>query len=430
MKQITLSQIENAFLPSREITSADRFSGRKEHVLAAYLSLLADGANIAILGNRGIGKSSLARQILNISNGDNSLLDNLSIGYDSKMDFLSIYFACGNNIDSVSTLLTRLLTTQDCLYNWLYDIPSATKEVAKISGGLNLGIISGGGEGTTETTSNSSISQHTIETVFNNVLFELTKAALAKNGILIVIDEFDQIKDTNGFAALLKSLATNNPSIKFCIVGVAHDIQNLMKEHESSDRLFAGGVVSLPRMNEDELKDIIAKAESSIDRFITFDNGAIKKLLQLAQGHPYMIHLLGKYSLREAYQNGYHTITEEHVNQTVQSIAEKGTDPVLEGRYKKAVASSPQREAVLKSFATSIREDGEIPTSDAYKLTVDFDVENPSQYVGQLVTEDYGSELVKVRERYYRFRDSLFVAYINARPWIFPSANKFNNDGK
>jgi Cdc6-like AAA superfamily ATPase len=422
MSQITLNQIENAFLPSREITSADRFSGRVEHVRDAYYSLLADGANLAIVGNRGIGKSSLARQVLNISNGDNAILENLKIGYDATMDFLSIYFACGNNIDNVSALLTRLLTTQDCLYDWLYDIPTARREVEKIGGGLNLGVISGSGEGSAETTFNNSISQHTIETVFNNVLSDLVKTKLAKDGILIVIDEFDQIKDTSGFAALLKSLATNNPKIKFCIVGVAHDIQNLMKEHESSDRLFAGSVVSLPPMNDDELLDIITKAEASIQGFITFDEGARKKLLQLAQGHPYMVHLLGKYSFREAYQNGYYEISEDHINQTVKSIAEKGTDPVLEGRYKKAVASSQQREAVLKSFAKSIRDDGEIATSEAYKLTVDFDVENPSQYVGQLVTEDYGGELIKVRERYYRFKDSLFVAYINARPFIFPSA--------
>jgi hypothetical protein len=100
----------------------------------------------------------------------------------------------------------------------------------------------------------------------------------------------------------------------------------------------------------------------------------------------------------------------------VKSIAERGADPVLEGRYKKAVASSEQREIVLKAFAETQATDGEVWTTNAYKIALDQGVDNASQYVGQLVTEEYGSEIEKIRERYYRFRDSLFAAYVRARP--------------
>ena len=56
----TLAQIENAFQPAREVTDADRFAGRREAVSEAYYALLSAGTNIAIVGNRGIGKTSLA----------------------------------------------------------------------------------------------------------------------------------------------------------------------------------------------------------------------------------------------------------------------------------------------------------------------------------------------------------------------------------
>jgi len=49
-------------------------------------------------------------------------------------------------------------------------------------------------------------------------------------------------------------------------------------------------------------------------------------------------------------------------------------------------------------------------------VALQYGVENPSQYVGQLVTEQFGAELQNIRERYYRFKDSLFVAYVSARP--------------
>lgn len=237
--------------------------------------------------------------------------------------------------------------------------------------------------------------------------------------MLFIIDEFDQIQDKSGFASFLKALATNVPNVKFCIVGVAHEIQDLMKEHASTDRLFAGGIINLPVMKDEELKEIIRGAEKSIDSFISFDDNATNKVVALAQGHPYMVHLIGKYALRMAYKNVVREISQDSVDATLVGIAESGADPVLEGRYKKAVASSNQREVVLKALAEVQARELEIHTADAYKRAIDNGVDNPSQFVGHLVTDDYGAEILKIRERYYRFKDSLFVAYTNARPSIF-----------
>jgi hypothetical protein len=83
---------------------------------------------------------------------------------------------------------------------------------------------------------------------------------------------------------------------------------------------------------------------------------------------------------------------------------------------RKAVASSALRESVLKALANAVDDRSEVWTTSAYKTALDAGVENPSQYVGQLVTEEYGAEIEKVRERYYRFKDSLFVSYVRARP--------------
>ena len=91
--KVSIKEIANAFTPAKEISDAEKFAGRKEFVNDAYYGLVTEGANLAIVGGRGIGKSSLARQIINISQGDNSLLDRLDIHNDEKLDFLSIYLA-------------------------------------------------------------------------------------------------------------------------------------------------------------------------------------------------------------------------------------------------------------------------------------------------------------------------------------------------
>jgi Cdc6-like AAA superfamily ATPase len=415
----TVSEVENAFQPAREIDAPTKFAGRHTAVEECYYALITKGSNIAIVGNRGIGKTSLARQVLHMATGDNSLLVRLGQESSERHDFVTMYLACGDTVQTTDQLLERLLTSGDCLRDWIYDIPKARKEIEAYSPKFNAGIVTLGGEKKTETETQPVLQQHSTDIVFTNVVRELVSQGLAKNGVLIVIDEFDRIADPTGFASFLKALATNVPSVKFCIVGVAQDIKELMKEHESADRLFAGSIVRLPPMPPDELTEIIRTAEASIESYIKFNEDATTRLVQLAQGHPYMVHLVGKYALRSAFQLNKNTISRDDIDITLKGIAERSADPVLEGRYQKALASSPQRESVLRALAKRTNEDGEVWTTDAYKVALDEGVENSSQYVGQLVTEEYGAEIEKLRERYYRFKDSLFTAYVNARPRQF-----------
>jgi Cdc6-like AAA superfamily ATPase len=420
MTKPTITEVENAFQPAKEVSSAMRFAGRRDAVSEAYFALVANGAHIAIVGNRGIGKTSLSRQVANIATGDNDLLEKLALPHDRRLDFLSIYFACGKTVQNTTDLLERLLTSSGCLADWIYDIPKASKIVRGYSpkfGASVLGIELGlGGERKTETTTEAAVASHAIDTVFANAVAAVVEQKIATDGVLIVVDEFDQIADPTGFASFLKALSTNVPQVKFCLVGVAQDIQYLMKEHQSSDRLFAGSIIPLPSMNPTELKEIISIAEVSVGNHIAFDPSAADRVATLAQGHPYMVHLIGKYAFRLAFQSGKSVISTDDVDATVKSIAERGADPVLEGRYKKAVASSEQREIVLKAFAETQAPDGEVWTTNAYKLALDQGVDNASQYVGQLVSDEYGSEVEKLRDRFYRFHDSLFAAYVKARP--------------
>ena len=263
----------------------------------------------------------------------------------------------------------------------------------------------------------------TMQGIFENVAHDILNTGMTRDGLLVIIDEFDQIKDRTGFAPFLKALATNVPNVKFCLVGVAKDIQDLIKEHESADRLFAGSVIGLKPMQDAELTEIIETAENQVHKLITFGPEARKKMVSLAAGHPYLIHLVGKFAFRDAYKNKRSVVDTDDIDRVIQSIAENESDPVLEGRYRKAVASSPQREIVLKALVRHQDDKGEIWTTDAYKTALDGGVENASQYVGQLVTEEFGAELEKTRERYYRFKDSLFAAYLAARPSLRTSSD-------
>ncbi len=419
----SIKNVENAFLPSKEIKDSHRFSGRKASIESAFYGLIADGGHIAIVGNRGIGKTSLARQVINIGTGDNELLDKLGLNIANDSDFLPIYLACDNNVSSIDELLERLLTTSDCLVDWIYDVPSAkrilTSLAPKVGANLFGAKVELGGSKDTELTTEPVVSSKTLPVIFSNIVNEIVKQGFARDGILIVVDEFDQIKNISGFASFLKAIATNTSKVKFCIVGVAKDIQELMREHESSDRLFSGNIITLDSMYYHELDSIIDNAEDCINGYIKFDDSARRRMIRLANGHPYLIHLIGKYSLREAFKNDKKIITESDVNSTLSDIAEKKADVILENKYRTAVGSSPQREIVLKSMAVVQDEQNEIFTTNAYKVALSNGVDNASQHVGLLVSSEHGAELEKIRERYYRFKDSLFHSYVLARPSLF-----------
>jgi len=421
MARPTISQIENAFQPAREALKPERFAGRQEQLTDAYRAMLSDGANIALIGGRGIGKTSLAKQLLAIASGDQSLLHRLNIPADKPCDFLAFYFSCGANTENLDNLLESLLTSESGLKDWIYDIPEAKRVTERLTGSGNISILTIGAGKTTERSSRSAATENSLELIFTNVATKITQATGAKNGLFLIIDEFDRIDDPTGIGPFLKGVATNAPMVKFCIVGVSHDIHMLMKEHESSDRLFAGAVVRVPPMTSAELSEIIDIAEDSIDKAIRFSDEARTRLVNLANGHPYMVHLIGKFALRRAHEHNQEIIEDDDILQTIDHIASTGRDPALEGRYMKAIASSPQRETVLHALAENVSGDSlEAHTTSTYRICLDRGVENPSQYVGHLASNDYGSEITKVRERYYRFRDTLFHTYVLVRPPVFP----------
>lgn len=428
-ESLRLVDVENAFQPAQEIDSTEKFSGRRDAFENSYLGLLSKGSNLAIVGNRGIGKTSLARQIQALALGSNDLVERLDLGYKETFDFLVAYYACGGGTPSIEEMLARLLSSEHGLGSWLYYLPKTAKMMRSLSPALSAKLggvgFEFGGTSEAEAVSERVAVPATMQSVFENVANDIVESKISRDGLLIIIDEFDQIKDPSGFAPFLKALATNVPGVKFCLVGVAKDIQGLMKEHESADRLFAGSVIGLKPMEEAELLEIIKTAESQVDGLITFKEEAKYRLVQLAAGHPYLIHLVGKFAFRDAYKNKIISIGVGDIDRVIKSIAENESDPVLEGRYRRAVASSNQRELVLKALVRHQDPMGEIWTTDAYRTALDGGVENASQYVGQLVSEEFGAELEKIRERYYRFRDSLFAAYVAAHPNLrTPMANE------
>ncbi|MBX8494916.1 metallophosphoesterase [Pseudomonas cichorii] len=384
---ILYKNILEAFQPAKEISDPNRFSGRKGQVEKGA-ELLLSNDHIFIHGNRGIGKSSLARQLSLIASGNNELLRSIGSEIaDECFDYVTCFLTRDSSITNINQLLYRLLIDENALAQWndLLDL----EEVGTYDLGENLN-----------------------PKLVSDFWSRVGKCAtLSSNGVAIFVDEFELIDNHNGFASLIKA---NPGNCVFIVTGIGQTEKELVRDHQSIERQLDTGKLEVPNMSEDELRLIIAKAQEYISSEIVFEKTAVDHLVQIVNGHPYLLHLVGKHALSLAFKNKKNLVTKDTLDEALKQIASNRADRSLEDRYLKAVGNSQQREMVLRIFA-SANEDV-VHTTFAYPLAESRGISNPSYWVADLQKETSGAELVKVAEHYYRIHDPLFRAYVSATP--------------
>jgi hypothetical protein len=416
-----------AFTPAKVIEDPERFAGRQRELDEIADALQIEGGHMMIYGNRGIGKSSLAHQMMLMAQGHESILCRLTHRPIVPLDFVPVYLQCEDSITNVDEIIVRLLTTHDALADW---IPFKVSRVSAEQGGqlgVNLKIISTKASTKTAVEEIQETITPDVRATFNNALKNVLDLKLGESGILIVIDEFDRVQDRSGLASLMKSL---DPRVKIALVGVSTNVPELMVDHESVARQLTGGCIKTEPMTAMEIDDLFNRAELILDNQITFPNTTRNYIASLAKGHPFLVHMLGLNSTIAALRAGHSAVSQESAEAALNDIAVKGTAPIQEGMYKDAVAHSYTREVVLKEFA--LVDDEEIRTTPVYariaqKLGMQ-DQNAISVYMGQLASDKYGRVLEKTRERYYRFRDSLFKAYAASRPFLLQPGNNEVDD--
>lgn len=378
-----LRAIQTAFRPGGETTDPERFAGRRAEIEHGCKLLLA-GDHIFLHGVRGIGKSSLARQLELIASGNTRLLDRLESNLKKESyEFATAFLTRDDSIRGINHLLYRLLVDPKALAQW----DDAPLPEYALEGGLNPLLVA----------------------EFNRRVLRIS--SLARDGVAIFIDEFERIPDRAGFASLIKAAPEK---CIFVITGVAKAERDLIRDHESIQRQLDTGKLLVDKMSSEELRAIVETAANEVKEDLFFEPDAISRLVSLADGHPYLIHLFGQTTLVLAFKNGKRTIGVEEVEEALTEVAIGKRSSFLEERYLKAVGNSPQREVLLRVLAESDADS--VPTQNSYPVAKLRGVGNPSYYIGDLQKSQYGQEVEKVSEQYYRIVDPLFRAYVRATP--------------
>src|SRR5690606_10655439 len=111
---------------------------------------------IAIYGKRGVGKSSLLRQVQQMALGDYTLATNAGLAHEvpnNPRKYLTVFYTCDSIISSGERLISRLCNDQDDEDGLLRLVPHDGKEIVEftrakeVSAGADLKVINWGTRG-------------------------------------------------------------------------------------------------------------------------------------------------------------------------------------------------------------------------------------------------------------------------------------------
>lgn len=413
------------------ITDPQRFVGRSDLIENAIRAVNSRTSLIAVFGKRGVGKSSLLRQIQLMASGDYEIATKAGIHHlipPRRRSFYTVFYTCDSQIASVDELFMRLCTDTDPTDGLLRLVPDKGKELSEFTrsvsaeAAVDLKVAKWGSKGQDAEKYSANLRADTVQTFRNfcsSIIEHNNKFWRKRDGVLIFLDEFDVIRDKRGFGSLVKSLSS--PTLKFAISGIADDLAILIDDHASVDRLIEQGYAHVRPMNFEETAMIFETACELYSRKLSFSDDAVSIIYRISMGYPYFAQLIGKRCVEHGNMSGQNHIDRDVLSGVLAEIAAGRAFPVLEQKYQRAVGDSEGRALLLTLLAeeeVEINEiDGGISLKKIRTTAQELNVEFIDQLVPRLIDRNYGPALVRKQDQRgtYEFLDPVFRAYVRLR---------------
>lgn len=409
------------FSPASEIGDLDRFVGRAAELERGLGALRSVGASVAVFGEAGVGKTSLAMQLARIASGDYAdLLHNAGLGRLCPAGGFRhpvAYYACQQSDLDIAHVMVSLLNDHRPPFSLgaLLDAPDVREQIERRGGGiLSRQLADLGNLGATGVADASAIFK-----LFSNLTHILSD--VRGEPLVVVLDEFNVVQDKKMFAGLMKEAHY----VRFILVGTAADVRMLVQDHGSVPRQFSEGQIHLRRMTEKELTLIIRSEERRGGGKFRYHHSAIAAIVEASRGMPYFTHFLGRYSLDEALRN----IDESRAGDLPVVIVEEcHVDAVLVRRLtgladldagylgwvRPGDRSGWAREFVLKLFAC--REEDDVFLSNVNPVAEEQGLRGIRNHVKHLID----AQIVEQTSAHtYRFRDVRFKVFARLRNPLF-----------
>lgn len=331
------SQLREAFSTS-PLSSPAMLKGRDRELERAVFGLANPGKASFVVGDRGVGKTSLAHTCARIlAKGEANTIFELSCDK-------------GQELFRIVREVSRALVEYDPLAN-----PTQTSLSFKIAGTVGY-----------DRKTDSVVSVPSPESI-NDAIQILTSALerwRARSGFdvpVVIVDEFDRLdKDKDLFGDFIKQIGDRTIPIRLIFCGVARELSQLLGSHPSAPRHIT--TVVLDRLGWDARKQIVQDAAKLLD--IEFQSDHTFRMAAISDGYPYYVHLIGMEAARAHHysrRSKEKRVTTDEFNEAVTRAVEN-TMLDLKRRYDEAtkkytssdeaVATVSENELVLWAAAS------------------------------------------------------------------------------
>jgi Cdc6-like AAA superfamily ATPase len=273
------------FSPGAPIDENELFAGRADQINRLVEAVLQRGQHAIVFGERGVGKTSLARTF--------------SVRLVRPTKTLSSVVVNCDPSDTYTSLWKKVFL----------DLSYESRGVGDAF--------------------QSEITPDDVRRVLAG--FDLTTTPV------IVLDEFDKLEDQKAkglIANTIKSLSDYSVPATLILVGVANSVGDLLTEHQSIARALVQ--VRMPRMKPSELQEIVDKRLGKVGMNAT--KPAIAQIIALSRGLPHYTHLLGQYAARRAIDERTRTVDVHHVDGAEKDCLDR-VDQSIREQYHRATHS-------------------------------------------------------------------------------------------
>lgn len=352
--------VAQAFTPSAPIDDVELFAGRGTQVGDVVSAIVQKGQHVAIYGERGVGKTSLA-------------------------NVLADYFGAPD-LPSVISAKVNCNTEDDYESLWHGIFRELRLQPLDAPGPEDI----------------------------RYALAELDQLAI------IIIDELDRLENDVALTLLadtVKAMSDHAVPSTFVLVGVADSIGELIGEHESVARALVK--VHMPRMSRRELREILQRGCEHAQ--ITITDEAADRITVLSRGLPHFTHLLAVHAGQRAVAEDRSEITQTDV---FASLKPAVTQHLIEGDYVRATHSAHQDNLfgpVLLACALAPQDQFGFFTAGAIRgplrVVAGRHLEIPAfaRHLNQFLQAERGAVLQRTgspRKYLYRFRDPILQTYV------------------
>lgn len=416
------------------IRDPSRFVGRTDLIRDCIAALNATSGLISVFGKRGVGKSSLLRQIQQMALGEYALAKRAGLAHlvpARPRTYLTVYYSCDSLIKDGKDLLSRLCNDQGAEDSLLRLVPNDGKQIIEftrskeVSAGADLKVVNWGAKGV-ESSKYARVVPNDIVQTFRNfvdsIVVHQVQKRMKRDALLIILDEFDVIDNKEGLGSLIKSLTT--PEVKFAVCGVGRDLSDLIHDHASVERLIEQGVLPVKPMPLPEAEAIISRASELFGGAIKFEPGIANRIAELGQGYPYFVQLIGKQCVNEANARSTNVIDGSVLDKVLEDLRTGKAFPTLESAYQRAIGDSSGRQLLLHLLAEQPTEQslftdeiGRVILKQSRQVAEELDIQFIDQLIPRLVEKKYGPILERVPERQgtYEFVNPVLRQYIKLR---------------